>query len=40
MGTFLDNKNSISVEEILKSFLPDLGFNPSEVIGHKKKLRI
>ena len=40
MGTFLDNKNSIPVEEILKSFLPDLGFDPSEVIGQKAKLRI
>ncbi len=40
MGTFLDNKNSIPVNEILKSFLPDLGFDPSEVIGHKKKLRV
>ena len=28
------------VKEILKSFLPDLGFDPSEVIGHKKKLRV
>jgi len=40
MGTFLDNKNSIPVNEILKSFLPDLGFAPSEVIGQEKKLRI
>ena len=40
MGTFLDNKNSLPVNEILKSFLPDLGFDPSEVIGHEKKLRI
>ncbi len=40
MGTFLDNKNSISVEEILKSFLPDLGLDTSEVIGEEKKLRI
>ena len=40
MGTFLDNKNSIPVNEILKSFLPDLGFDPSEVIGHEKKLRV
>ena len=40
MGTFLDNKNSISVEEILKSFLPDLGLDTSEVIGEEKKLRV
>ncbi len=40
MGTFLDNKNSIPVNEILKSFLPDLGFDPSEVIGNEKKLRV
>ncbi|WP_269624445.1 NAD(P)/FAD-dependent oxidoreductase [Prochlorococcus marinus] len=40
MGTFLDNKHSIPVEEILKAFLPDLGFTPSEVIGHEKKLRV
>ena len=40
IGTFLGNKNSIPVNEILKSFLPDLGFDPSEVIGHEKKLRV
>ena len=40
MGTFLDNKNSISVEEILKSFLPDLGLDTSEIIGEEKKLRV
>ena len=40
MGTFLNNTNSIPVEEILKSFLPDLGFDSSEVIGQQKKLRI
>ena len=40
MGTFLGNKNLISVQEILKSFLPDLGFDVSEVIGKEKKLRI
>ncbi len=40
MGTFLDNKNSISVKKILKSFLPDLGFDTSEVIGQEKKLRV
>ena len=40
MGTFLDNKNSMPVAEILKSFLPDLGFDPSEVIGQEAKLRI
>ena len=40
MGTFLDNKNSIPVKEILKSFLPALGFEPSEVIGKKKQLRV
>ena len=40
MGTFLDNKNSLSVDEILKSFLPDLDFDPSEIIGQEAKLRI
>ncbi|WP_269609892.1 NAD(P)/FAD-dependent oxidoreductase [Prochlorococcus marinus] len=40
IGTFLDNKNSMPVNEILKSFLPDLGFDPSEVIGHEKKLKV
>ncbi len=40
MGAFLDNKNSIPVDEIIQSFLPDLGFDPSEVIGHEKKLRV
>ena len=40
MGTFLDNKNPIHVEEILKSFLPDLGFDQSDVIGQEKMLRV
>ena len=40
MGTFLDDKNLIPVNEILNSFLPDLGFDPSEVIGQEAKLRI
>ena len=40
MGTFLDNKNSIPVNEILNSFLPDLGFDTSEIIGQEKNLRI
>ena len=40
MGSFLINKNSLPVEEILKSFLPDLGFDHSEVIGKEAKLRI
>ncbi len=40
MGTFQDNKNSLPVNDILNSFLPALGLNPSEVIGHNKKLRI
>ena len=40
MGTFLDYKNSIPINEILQSFLPELGFAPSEVIGHEKKLRV
>ena len=40
MGTFLDNTTSIQVNEILQSFLPDLGLDPTEIIGHKKKLRI
>ena len=40
MGTFLGNKNSISVQETLKPFLTDLGFDISEVIGKEKKLRV
>jgi len=40
IGTFIDNKNSIPVREVLKSFLPDLGFDPSEISGQEKKLRI
>ncbi len=40
MGSFLDNKNSIPVKETLTSFLPDLGFDPSEVVGKEKKLRV
>ena len=40
MGTFLGNKHSISVQKILDSFLPDLGFDASEVIGKEKKLRV
>ncbi len=40
MGTFLENKNSMPVAKILKSFLPDLGFDPSEVIGQEAKLRV
>ncbi len=40
IGTFVDKKNSIPVNEILQSFLPDLGFDPCEVIGHEKKLRV
>ena len=40
MGTFLGNKNTISFQEILKSFLPDLGFDASEVIGQEKMLRV
>ena len=40
MGTFLDNKNSIPVNYILKSFLPDLGLDPSELIGQETKLRV
>ncbi len=40
MGTFLDTKNSIPVKEILKSFLPDLGFDPSEIVGQEAKLRV
>tara|TARA_Y100001968_G_scaffold15765_1_gene12591 strand:- start:83 stop:1222 length:1140 start_codon:yes stop_codon:yes gene_type:complete len=40
MGTFLDNKNTIPVKEILDSFLPDLGFEPSEVTGQETKLRV
>ncbi len=40
MGTFLENKNSLPFNEILKSFLPDLGFSHSEVIGQETKLRV
>jgi len=40
IGTFLDNKNSMPVKEILKSFLPDLGFDPSEIVGQEAKLRV
>ena len=40
IGTFLDNTNSLPVDEILQSFLPDLGFDPSEVIGKEAKLRV
>ena len=40
MGTFLDSKDSMPINEILKSFLPDLGFNSSEVIGQESKLRV
>jgi len=40
IGTFLDNKDAISFKKILKSFLPDLGFEASEVIGQEKKLRV
>ena len=40
IGTFLENKNSIPIEEILKSFLPDLGFDPFEVNGQEAKLRV
>ena len=40
MGTFLENKNSLPVNEILKSFLPDLGLEHSEIIGKEAKLRI
>ncbi len=40
MGTFLDSKDSMSVNKILQSFLPDLGFNQSEVIGTTAKLRV
>ena len=40
IGTFLDHKNSISFDDILKSFLPDLGFEPSEVMGKEANLRV
>ncbi len=40
IGTFLSNNHSSPFEEIIKSFLPDLGFDPSEVIGQESKLRI
>ncbi len=40
MGTFLNNKHEIPVEEILKTFLPDLGFDPSEVVGQQADLRV
>jgi len=40
MGTFLNHKSSIPVNEILKTFLSDLGFDPFEVVGNEKKLRV
>ena len=40
MGTFIKDKNSIPFNKILKSFLPDLGLDPSEVAGQEAKLRI
>ncbi|MBW3041547.1 NAD(P)/FAD-dependent oxidoreductase [Prochlorococcus marinus] len=40
IGTFLDSKNSIPIDKILKSFLPDLGLEPCDVTGQEKKLRI
>ncbi len=40
MGTFLNNNNSIPSKKILTSFLPDLGFDPSEIIGQEAKLRV
>ncbi len=42
IGTFLGSENSIPFDKILKSFLPDLGFDTSEIIeiGQESKLRI
>ena len=40
MGTFLNHKSSIPANEILKTFLSDLGFDPFEVVGNEKKLRV
>ena len=42
IGTFLSSENRIPADKILKSFLPDLGFNTSEIIGigQEAKLRI
>ena len=40
MGTFLDNKDSMQIDKILKLFLPDLGFEPCEMIGQEAKLRV
>ena len=40
MGTFLNHKGSIPVNEILKTFLSDLDFDPFEVVGNEKKLRV
>ncbi len=40
IGTFINNKNALPVNEILNSFLPDLGFEPSELFGQEAKLRI
>ena len=40
IGTFLNNKDSISTNQILESLLPDLGFNTTDVIGQSTKLRV
>ena len=40
MGTFIDSKYSMPINEILGNFIPSLGFDPSEVIGQEAKLRI
>ncbi len=40
IGTFLNNKDSISTNKILESLLPDLGFKTSDVIGQSGKLRV
>ena len=40
MGSFINSNNSMPINEILKSFLPDLGLNHSELIGKEAKLRV
>jgi len=40
MGTFLNSKKPMAVNKILNSFIPDLGLDPSELVGKESKLRI
>ena len=40
MGTFIDNKNAMPINEILESFIPSLGFDLSQLNGQEAKLRV